>query len=95
MTRGLIKICGVTTADDAALAAELGVDLIGVNLYPQSPRYALPQNVPSILEAIGDKAEIVAVLVEPTRESLLDPAVHAAALQTIQWHGAGHEPRPG
>jgi phosphoribosylanthranilate isomerase len=94
MTRGLIKICGVTTADDAALAVELGVDLIGVNLYPQSPRYALPQNVPSILEAIGDTAEGIAVLVEPTKESLLGPAPHLAAMQTIQWHGAGHEPRP-
>lgn len=36
MTR--IKICGVTTEEDAALCVALGVDAIGVNFVPSSPR---------------------------------------------------------
>lgn len=33
-----IKICGVTTLDDALLCAETGADLLGLNFYPPSPR---------------------------------------------------------
>jgi len=36
--RPLVKICGVRRPEDAALAAELGADLIGLNFYPPSPR---------------------------------------------------------
>ena len=33
-----IKICGITHPDDAALAAGLGADALGLNFYPRSPR---------------------------------------------------------
>jgi phosphoribosylanthranilate isomerase len=38
-----LKICGVTTRDDAAVLAALGVDAIGANFWPQSKRYLDPQ----------------------------------------------------
>ncbi|HEX3697460.1 MAG TPA: phosphoribosylanthranilate isomerase [Polyangia bacterium] len=46
----LIKICGVTTPADAALAAHAGAGAIGVNLWPGSKRY------------VGDHAAARAVL---------------------------------
>jgi len=37
--RFLVKICGVTTAEDAAAAAAAGADAVGVNLWPGSKRF--------------------------------------------------------
>jgi phosphoribosylanthranilate isomerase len=64
------KVCGLTRAEDARLAAELGADFIGFILYEKSPRYV----------ALGDAAELarsaphgpkrVAVMVEPTLDEL-------------------------
>jgi phosphoribosylanthranilate isomerase len=37
-----IKICGITRLSDAIYAAELGVDMLGFNFYPQSKRFIQP-----------------------------------------------------
>ncbi len=35
----IIKVCGMTCADNIAAAERLGVDIIGMVFYPKSPRY--------------------------------------------------------
>ncbi len=37
MTR--VKICGIRSPENALMAARAGADLIGLNFYPESPRY--------------------------------------------------------
>lgn len=53
--RPKIKICGVTSAAEAVLAANLGADLIGLNFYPPSPRYLEPRHAAEIAEAVRDR----------------------------------------
>ena len=33
-----VKICGVTRPEDVTVAGECGVDAVGLNFYPPSPR---------------------------------------------------------
>lgn len=47
-----IKICGVTTPDDARLAADLGADAVGLNFYPPSPRFVTPTQAAAIVRAL-------------------------------------------
>src|SRR5882724_206675 len=47
-----IKICGVTTPDDARFAADAGADAVGLNFYSKSPRYVTPQQAVALVKAL-------------------------------------------
>jgi phosphoribosylanthranilate isomerase len=94
MSKGVVKICGVTTPEDSAAAVELGADLVGVNFYPSSPRYAPPEMVPAILAALAGKVGAIAVMVSPSRQLLVDEPARWRDFVGIQWHDHDHQPRP-
>jgi phosphoribosylanthranilate isomerase len=74
--RTRIKICGIREAAHARLAAETGADAIGLNFYPQSPRYIEPAqaapiaaSLPPYVMAVGlfvnaDEAQVRATLAQ-------------------------------
>ena len=47
-----VKICGVTTAEDALAAARAGADMLGLNFYPPSPRCLTPQQAQDIAASL-------------------------------------------
>ena len=65
-----VKICGVTTADDALAAVDAGADLIGLNFYPQSPRYVSLERAMRIKRAVDGRLKLVAVLVGAARDTV-------------------------
>jgi phosphoribosylanthranilate isomerase len=48
----VIKICGVTTYEDALFAAQYGADLLGFNFYKKSPRYITPDDAMTICNSL-------------------------------------------
>jgi phosphoribosylanthranilate isomerase len=47
-----IKICGVTTVDDAMAVVQAGADAIGLNFYPRSPRHVFSHAARQIVAAL-------------------------------------------
>lgn len=87
MQKTWIKICGITQAQDAAVAAELGADAIGVVLYPASPRAIETAAIPGIVSGLPERITVVALFVDP------DPAIVRSALagggiDLLQFHGS-------
>ncbi len=86
MTR--IKICGIALADDAARAAALGADFIGLNFWPKSRRYLDPERAPIVAAAArgSGNAKLVGVFVDPEIDEILAIAGRVE-LDVIQLHG--------
>jgi phosphoribosylanthranilate isomerase len=82
----LIKICGVTSAKDAAMAAELGADAVGVNFWPGSKRYVDPGEAGPILAAIPRGVLKVGVFVNASAEDV-GRHVFGLGLDRAQLHG--------
>lgn len=84
--RPRIKICGITTVDDARRAVELGADFIGLNFYAGSPRYIDPQAARKIARAVGGEARMVGVFAGSGAEEVrrIDRQV---GLDLLQFHG--------
>ncbi len=87
----LIKICGVTMARDATMAAELGADAIGVNFWPGSKRYVDPADAAPILAAIPAGVLKVGVFVDEPEEEVAF-RIDELGLDRVQLHG---DERPG
>jgi phosphoribosylanthranilate isomerase len=58
-----IKICGVTTPEDARAAADAGADAVGLNFYPKSPRFVTPAQAAAIVRALPPFTATVGVFV--------------------------------
>lgn len=51
----MIKVCGMTDADNIRDVEVLGVDMIGFIFYPKSPRYLyqIPRYLPTLAKRVG------------------------------------------
>ena len=87
--RGFVKICGVTSEEDALLAVALGADAVGFIFAPSSRQIA-PQVAADIIKRLPrDEVMTVGVFRDEAPQRVSDVAV-AAGLHAVQLHG--HEP---
>lgn len=82
----LIKICGVTRVEDAVRAAELGVDCLGLNFYPPSPRYVSVERAAEIADAVRGRIALFGVFVNAPRGDI-ERVVETVGLDRVQFHG--------
>ena len=84
--RVLIKICGVTRVEDAVAAAGLGVDAIGLNFWPRSPRVVRVERAAQIAAAVRGGPRVVAVFVDAADEHI-DDVRQRVGVDVVQLHG--------
>ena len=81
-----VKICGVTSLDDARASVDAGADAIGLNFWPGSPRKIEMSVAKMIVDALGSDVQMVGVFVDLTVEQVRD-TLDATGLQWAQLHG--------
>lgn len=81
-----IKICGLTTPDQARAVADLGADAIGLIFYPKSPRNVSIETARRITDALPAHVARVGVFVDQEVSEIIETA-QAAGLTTVQLHG--------
>ena len=81
-----VKICGVTSATDALMAATAGADAIGLNFYRPSPRYVEPERALAIRLALPPFVAAVGIFVDEEVERVRE-LMDFCHLDYAQLHG--------
>src|SRR5271170_1625294 len=81
-----VKICGITTWEDARLSIDLGASALGFNFYPPSPRAVSPAEAWSIIRRLPPFVEAVGVFVN-WPPLVVDALARALRLGSVQLHG--------
>lgn len=86
MSSALVKICGVTRVDDAVVCAASGVDLLGLNFHPPSPRCLEASQARRVADAVRGRLQLVGVFVNHSvaQVAAIDRLV---GLDLLQFHG--------
>lgn len=85
MTRVRVKICGITSAEDARVAVEAGADALGL-IFAESPRQVTVAQAARIVEVVPPWVSVVGVFVDAPPEEIAETA-RRLHLGIIQFHG--------
>ena len=84
-----IKICGITTLEDAKAAIELGADALGFVFYPPSPRHIELQTAAEISHQLPPFITTTALFVDSSRQQI-KTILNTARIDCLQFHGNEH-----
>jgi phosphoribosylanthranilate isomerase len=88
-----VKVCGITSLEDAQAALDFGADMLGFNFYPPSPRAITPIGARRILARLPMETFNVALFVNELREHVADIIGSPANVEggrsyrALQFHG--------
>jgi phosphoribosylanthranilate isomerase len=85
-----VKICGITTLEDALAAIDAGADLLGFNFYPRSPRFIERETCAALVNRLrgrGQRVTLVGVFVNAAPE-VVTACLDACNLDYAQLHGS-------
>jgi len=81
-----IKICGITSVEDALVVASAGADAIGLVFYEPSPRCVSIEQAAKIAKAVGPFVTTVALFVNADKK-IIDSVLRQVSIQLLQFHG--------
>lgn len=84
--RTRVKICGITRAQDAIKAVELGADAIGMVFYEKSPRAITIDEARAIIQKLPPFVSVVGLFVNPSPKDVA-AVLHRVTLDLLQFHG--------
>ena len=90
MTKTLVKICGITTKEQAFKIAEMGADAIGIISVEESPRYIVNKNKVDIfknLKSFFPKIKRVSVVKNCPADLIIENFRVEPIETTLQLHG--------
>jgi len=85
-SRPFVKICGITSAADAAVCAEAGASAIGINFWPESKRFHSLAAARAWLPGFTGGPARVALFVNAALTEIRE-TVDSALFEAIQLHG--------
>ncbi len=84
--RTRVKICGITTPQDAHTAVSQGADAIGLVFYPHSPRAITPKQAKKIVHCLPPFVTVVGLFVNASREEIGE-ILSQVRIDLLQFHG--------
>ena len=82
-----VKICGITSLEDAQFAVSAGADAVGF-VFANSPRRMSVESASTIAKRLPQAVEKIGVFVDATPEAMAE-AIEFAGLTGVQLHGEG------
>ena len=84
--RTRVKICGLTRAEDAAVAVACGADALGLIFFPQSTRAVDVDQAASLAASVPALVDLVGVFVDPN-ETEVSAVLDRVPITLLQFHG--------
>lgn len=84
--RTRVKICGITSTQDAHFVCASGVDSIGLVFYEKSSRYVSIPQAKEICDSLAPFVTSVGLFFNPSSE-LVESALEEVQLDLLQFHG--------
>lgn len=81
-----VKICGITTVDDALMAVEAGADALGFVFYDKSPRHLDPARAAEIIKVLPPFVQAVGLFVHAPLD-FINATADRCRLDIVQLHG--------
>jgi len=81
-----VKVCGITTPDDARQAAHAGAHAVGLVFHPASARHVTPEQARAVVDALPPFVTPVGLFVDAEPAEVI-ALVAATGVQLLQFHG--------
>lgn len=82
-----LKVCGITSPEDARAAVDCGAEFLGFNFYRKSPRYISPEAAKAIIEQLPRQIISVGIFVNEAQPQDVIEILQASGAQMAQLHG--------